>query len=43
MWPHLTFPDIALIVGSRALWRAPEWGLKLLALATAVRQYRSHP
>ena len=41
MWPHLTSMDIALIVGGRALWKAPEWGLKVLALAYAIRRYRS--
>jgi hypothetical protein len=40
MWPHLTSADIALIVGLRALWKAPEWGMKVLALAHAVRCYR---
>jgi hypothetical protein len=40
MWPHLTSADIELIVGLRALWKAPEWGLKVLALAYAVRRYR---
>jgi hypothetical protein len=40
MWPHLTSTDIALIVGLRALWKAPEWGMKMLALAYAVRRYR---
>jgi hypothetical protein len=41
MWPHLTSIDIALIVGLRALWKAPEWGFKVLALAYAVRRFRS--
>jgi hypothetical protein len=41
MLPHLTTADFALIVGLRALWKAPEWGLKLLALAYAVRRYRA--
>jgi hypothetical protein len=40
MWPHLTSTDFELIVALRALWKAPEWGLKVLALAHAVRRYR---
>ena len=40
MWPHLTSADFELIVALRALWKAPEWGLKVLALAHAVRRYR---
>jgi hypothetical protein len=40
MWPHLTSVDIELIVGLRALWKAPEWGMKVLALAYAVRRFR---
>ncbi len=40
MWPHLTSEDIELIVALRALWKAPEWGLKVLALAHAVRRFR---
>jgi hypothetical protein len=43
MWPHLTSADIALIVGLRALWKAPEWGMKVLALAHAIRCYRQPP
>src|ERR1035438_295058 len=40
MWPHLTSADIELIIGLRALWKAPEWGMKVLSLAYAVRRYR---
>ena len=40
MWPHLTAAEIELIVGLRALWKAPEWGLRMLALVAAIRSYR---
>lgn len=40
VWPHLTSTDIELIVGVRALWKAPEWGMKVLMLAYAIRRYR---
>jgi hypothetical protein len=40
MWPHFTFAEIALVVGLRALWMAPDWGFKLLGLAAAVQQFR---
>jgi hypothetical protein len=42
VWPHLTSTDIELIVGLRALWKAPEWGLRVLNLAYAIRRYRRH-
>jgi hypothetical protein len=41
VWPHLTSTEIELIVGLRALWMAPEWGLKVLALAHAIRRFRN--
>lgn len=40
MWPHLTFAEVATVAGLRALWKAPDWGFKLLALAYALRRFR---
>jgi hypothetical protein len=38
--PHLTFIEIATLAGLRALWKAPDWGLKLVALADEIRRFR---
>jgi hypothetical protein len=40
MWPHLTFAEVALLVGARTLWKAPDWGIKFLMLASAWRRFR---
>jgi hypothetical protein len=36
MWPHLTAWGIIL----PAIWLAPDWLLKVLAVAEAIRRYR---
>jgi hypothetical protein len=41
--PHLTFAEIAALAGMRALWKAPDWGFKLLSLAYAIRRFRRSP
>jgi hypothetical protein len=41
MWPHLTPWVVLPMIGLRALWLTPDWLLKLLAVAEAVRRYRS--
>lgn len=42
---HMTLVVLLLAVGLRAVWKAPDWGLKVVALAYAIRQYREdgHP
>jgi hypothetical protein len=43
MWPHLTAWAIILPatgLGLRAIWFVPDWLLKLLAVAEALRRYR---
>jgi hypothetical protein len=40
MWPHLTTSVVLVALGLRALWKTPDWGLKLVMLAEAVRRYR---
>jgi len=42
MWPHLTLAGLAIVAGLRAVWKAPDWGFKVLALADAVRRFRKH-
>lgn len=42
MWPHLTSSVLLVALGLRALWKAPDWGHKLIGLAEAVRRYRQH-
>lgn len=40
LMPHLTFLEIAMYVGYR-MWRhAPDWGLKVVKLADAIRRFR---
>ncbi len=40
MWPHLTLWEVLPMIGLRALWLTPDWLLKLLAVAEAIRRYR---
>jgi hypothetical protein len=40
LMPHPTFLEIAALVGYRAWWRAPDWGLKVVELADAIRRFR---
>lgn len=41
MLPHLTCAQMAFLGGaSRVVWKAPDWGFRLLALAQAIRQFR---
>lgn len=40
MWPHLATWEFVPIVVLLALWRAPDWILKVLATAEAVRRFR---
>lgn len=43
MWPHLTAWSIilpAIGLGLRTIWFVPDWLLKLLAVAEALRRYR---
>jgi hypothetical protein len=36
----MTFAEIALVAGLRALWKAPDWGLKLLVFRAVLRSMR---
>jgi hypothetical protein len=38
--PHLTFLEIAMLLGYRAWWRAPDWGMKVMKLVDEIRRYR---
>jgi hypothetical protein len=38
--PHLTFLEIAIPAILRAIWMAPDWGLKVIELAEAIRRFR---
>jgi hypothetical protein len=40
IWPHLTTWTICSFAGLRVLWKAPDWGLKLVVLAEAIRRFR---
>jgi hypothetical protein len=39
MWAHVTAATIT-ITAARAVWKTPDWGLKVVALAEAIRRYR---
>ena len=39
-WPHLTPPEAALVIKLYAVWLLPNWLLKVLAVAEAIRRYR---
>jgi hypothetical protein len=32
MWPHVTYPELATLVGLSVVWMAPDWSLKPLVL-----------
>jgi hypothetical protein len=38
--PHITTLEIAILAAFRALWMAPNWGLKVISLLEAIRRYR---
>ncbi len=38
---HLSSPQFFALVGLVAAWRFPEWALKLLDLAEALRRFRA--
>jgi hypothetical protein len=40
MWPHVTPWEVLPMIALRALWLTPDWLLKLLAVAEAIRHYR---
>jgi hypothetical protein len=40
MWPHLTTLGIGVFAGLRVIWKAPDWGLKVIKLAREIRRYR---
>jgi hypothetical protein len=40
MFPHLTLWEILLAVGLRTLWLTPDWVLKVVAAAEAIRRFR---
>jgi hypothetical protein len=40
MWPHLAVWEFVPIVVLLTLWRAPDWILKVLATAEAIRRFR---
>jgi hypothetical protein len=35
------FIDVAILAVLQAIWMAPDWGFKVLALAEAIRRFRS--
>jgi hypothetical protein len=37
---HLTSIDIATLAALRAIWKAPDWGLKLIDLIDAIKRFR---
>jgi hypothetical protein len=40
MFPHLTLWEILLAVGLRTFWLTPDWVLKVVAAAEAIRRFR---
>jgi hypothetical protein len=40
MWPHLTPSEAVLVIKLYAVWLLPNWLLKVLAVAEAIRRYR---
>lgn len=40
MWPHLTLWEILPPVVLRTLWLTPDWVLKVVAAAEAIRRFR---
>jgi hypothetical protein len=40
---HLTQSEFLATLALLALWRAPDWGRKLVDLAEAIRDYRHGP
>jgi hypothetical protein len=43
MWPHLTSAEVLVVIGLRAIWMAPNWVLKFLAVVEAVKHSREKP
>lgn len=43
MWPHLTPWEVLPAIGLRAVWLIPDWLLKALTVAEAIRRYRRRP
>jgi hypothetical protein len=43
MWPHLTYAEIAQSLVFERCGRLLIWGLKVLALADALRRFRRRP
>jgi hypothetical protein len=40
MWSHLTPIVFAVPIALRVIWKAPDWGFKVVMLAEAIRRYR---
>jgi hypothetical protein len=38
--PHFTFLELAALIGLRAFWLAPDWGIKVMKLADAIKRFR---
>jgi len=43
LYPHISTVVLLTALGLRAVWKAPDWGHKLLELAVAIRSFRGHP
>jgi hypothetical protein len=43
LYPHISTVVVLTALGLRAVWKAPDWGHKLLELAVAIRSFRGHP
>lgn len=40
MWPHLTLWEVVTVLVLRTFWLTPDWLLKLVAVAEAIRRFR---
>jgi hypothetical protein len=38
--PHLTFLELTVLIGLRVFWLAPDWGIKVVKLADAIKRLR---